>query len=107
MTGPVAKGWIKLTERDDGNYGVKVQVRYLADPGQWRTGADSYVVWIRPSGPHEHTLNLGTLQPYSRFRAEMRAITPLSNFEIFVTPELNRNAREPSGAMLLSAQVTP
>ena len=70
-----------------------------------RNDASAYVVWVEPLDRSMAPQNVGALRVNDDLEGELRTVTPLEDFNLFVTPEPHGNANEPSGPKVLWATV--
>lgn len=103
---PAAIGEVHATRTDNGNTRVDVAVSYLAPPQNVAPGANVYVVWAQGEGGAS-PVNIGALEVGKDRKGELQTLTPLQKFEIFVTPEAERNAKLPSNRPVMKADVAP
>lgn len=100
---PAAQGQVKLDDAGNGNTAVAVQVKHLAPADHTTPGATTYVVWAQP--PNGAPQNLGALQLGPELDGSLKTITPLRDFELFVTPEPSATSPAPTGERVLSTRV--
>lgn len=103
---PAARGEVMAKEGDNGNTEMRVQVEHLAPPEAIVDDAKTYVVWAQDSENGERVQNLGALRVDEKLKGELRAVTPLKRFDIFITPEPVATADTPSGDRVLWTTVT-
>ena len=100
-----AQAKVNLKQAEGGNTEINLEAAHLAPASKVRDDASSYVVWVEPlngSGPPQ---NVGALPVDKDLEAELKAITPLKDFQIYVTPEPSGDAVHPSGPKVLAAVV--
>lgn len=103
---PAARGEVQAKEGDNGNTEVRLNVEHLAKPEAIESDARTYVVWVQDSQNGERVQNVGALRVNDDLKGDIRAITPMKQFDIFVTPEPVANAESPSGDRILWTTVT-
>jgi len=100
---PAAQGTISATEGTNNNLDVSVKVDHLAPASRIREDAQTYVVWLVPTGQPPHSV--GTLQLDDNLHGELTTATPLRRFEIFVTAEPSASVTRPSGEAVLRGRI--
>ena len=100
---PAAQGTITADENKNGNLDVAVKVDHLAPASKVRQDAQTYVVWLVPTGQPAHSI--GTLQLDDNLHGELATMTPLRRFEIFVTAEPSSTVTKPSGQPVLRGRI--
>ncbi len=103
---PSAQGKVESTVEQNGNTKVSVEVERLAKPELVHEGASTYVVWAQSHDEPELLQNLGALQVDEDWDGEMDAVTPLRNFDLFITAEPLATVLEPSGEKQLWTRVS-
>ncbi len=104
---PAAQGAVAVKMDENGNTRVNVTVKHLAPASKVKEGTAQYIVWARPlDGPDRRPQNLGTLRVDGDLNGSLDAVTPLRQFDIFVTAEPLRIMGEPTGEQLLFARVS-
>lgn len=109
---PAAEGDLKTEVTDNNNTKVDLTVKHLAPPEKIASGATTYVVWTQPSvagrepSSNEQIQNLGALEIDQQLDGKLSAVTPLHNFQLFVTAEPSAVVTTPSGEHLLWTQVS-
>ena len=103
---PAALGEVHATKTDQGNTRVDVQVSYLAPPQNVDPGSHVYVVWAQPKDGSTPQ-NIGALEVGKDRKGRLETLTPLEKFEILVTPEPERNAKQPTNKPVMTADVSP
>lgn len=101
---PSARGKVVTTEDDNGNTRIKLTVEHLARPGAVERFAKTYVVWAKDKetgGVH----NLGALAVDDDLSGSLTTVTPLKNFELFITAEESPMGSFPDGDHALWAVV--
>lgn len=103
---PAARGEVRAKTGDNGNTELRLAVEHLAKPEALEADARTYVVWVQDSQNGERVQNVGALRVNDDLKGDIRAITPMKQFDIFVTPEPVANAESPSGDRVLWTTVT-
>jgi hypothetical protein len=101
---PAAEGEIQAKEEKNGNTHLKIKVDHLAIPAAVDSDASTYVVWAEDKDSGKLT-NLGAMQVNDKKQGNMEAITPLKKFDVYITPEGQATAEQPSGERLLWASL--
>ena len=102
---PAAQGELKVGTTENGNTKIELSIEHLASPDRITSNATVYVVWVRSRESEAQPMNLGAVTVNDELQGEITAITPLRNFELFVTPESSRIATTPTGKVLIAARV--
>lgn len=97
---PAAKGGVKFGRTDDGNVSIHLSVKYLADPQKLRPPAAIYVVWVSRD-QDSPAQNIGALKTEKDREGQLKTVTPLHAFQLFVTAEANGEVQAPTGTRLL------
>jgi hypothetical protein len=100
---PAAEGSLKITEEENGNQKLKVEVHHLATPEKVAQGATTYVVWIRTNDGR--TQNIGALQVGEDLKGTLETIVPYRVFDLFITPEPSPTVKNPSGERLMTTSM--
>jgi hypothetical protein len=103
---PSARGHVDVGRDKNGNTKVEIEVEHLAMPENLTPPRTAYVVWFQERGASE-ALNQGTLKPNKGLKAKFKSVTPLKNFDIFVTAEPDPTAKVAAGSEVLRASVQP
>lgn len=101
---PAAMGTVVATQTDNDNTKVRVEVEHMAPPQRVSPGATTYVVWARAAG-QAAPVNLGALKVDRNLKGTLVTVTPLRNFEVFVTAEPSPTVTTPTSQHFLSASV--
>ena len=96
-------GTVEVSVGDHEDNRLSIQVDNLAGPSQLIPGASSYVVWVAPIDG-AGAQNVGSLQIDGR-SGSLSTTTPLNNFIVSITPEIEAQAIAPSGPQVLSLTV--
>lgn len=102
---PGAQGTVEAREGDNGNTEIDLKVKHLAEPGKIAPGAQTYIVWARSREPNRPIQNLGALIPSRDLEGELKAMTPLRDFEVIVTPEPSAQETKPTNPTILSTSI--
>lgn len=102
---PAAVGTVETKRTDNQNTEVDVSVEHLAPPGRVASGATTYVVWAQPGEPEARPQNIGSMAIDRDREGELKTKTPYKDFTLFITPEANPGATEPSNEPVLKAKV--
>jgi hypothetical protein len=100
-----AEAKVGLKKAEGGNTELHIEANHLAPAQRVRNDAEEYVVWVEPlngSGPPQ---NVGALPVDKDLEAELKTITPLHTFQVYVTPEPSGDVAHPSGPKVLAAVV--
>jgi hypothetical protein len=100
---PSASGDIDLSKDKNGNTNVSLRVEHLAKPTLLTPPANLYVVWFQEPGSEPE--NEGQMQVGNDLRGQLKTTTPLRNFDIFVTAEMDPTAKTPSDMVVLRVTV--
>ena len=100
---PAARGEIEVGKDHNGNTEIKMTVQHLARPDNLSPPTAAYVVWIQEQGASAE--NQGQLEVNKNLEANFRTVTPLKNFDLFVTAEPAATAKSPSGPEVLRSNI--
>lgn len=103
---PAAEGTVKTTDEDNGNTKVDVKVKHLAKPDQVEPSAKTYVVWAQDNVNNGVVQNLGALQVDDDLEGELKSMTSLKSFDVFITAEPVATAQYPTGDKALWTTVS-
>jgi hypothetical protein len=95
-----AKGTVSFTKTAEHGTRIILAVKNLVDPENLNPPGYAYVAWVQSdleAPPH----NVGALVVDDDQRGELKTITPLRDFELFVTAEPASDAAQPTGPPLL------
>jgi hypothetical protein len=99
---PAAQGKVKFGKADNGNTSIDLMVKYLADPQKLQPPEATYVAWV--SSTQDSTpQNVGALKVDNHRKGTLKTITPLQNFQLFVTAEASGQVQAPTGTRLIWA----
>ena len=79
-------------------------MKNLAPPERVSAGATTYSVWIQPEGAVPQ--NIGALEVDHELTGRLETLTPLHEFELFITTELDQTVVAPKGPRVLSGMVS-
>jgi len=100
-----ADGFVRFELTPADNILISLKIRHLPDPETFEPPAWAYVAWIRtsPGSPPLNLgpLNLGPLNLAKDLDGELKTVTQLREFELFVTAEPTAVVERPSGEPLL------
>lgn len=103
---PAAEATVAIGTNDNGNTTFDLAVRHLALPSRVDPKANTYVVWLRGGDSSARTQNMGALKVDSDLNGSYSGVTPLRDFDLFVTVEPSPTATTPTGKSLLYRAVT-
>ncbi len=101
---PSAQGMVTAEETDNGNTRVNVKVQHLAKPGALKNHPNVYMVWAKDP-TQKAPIKLGALKVDEDLKGELETVTPMRQFDLFITPEDTIAVNNPSGKQLLTAYV--
>jgi hypothetical protein len=87
----------------NGNTQFVLKAKHLAKPGLLTPPANSYVVWLQQEGSQPQSQ--GELKIGNNLKGELKATTPLKNFNVFITAETDSQTKTPSDQVILQATV--
>ena len=102
-TVPGAAGNVYVGKEKNGNIKVDVKVSHLAKLGRLTPPANNYVVWLQQEGSQPQSQ--GELKIGNNLKGELKATTPLKNFNVFITAETDSQTKTPSDQVILQATV--
>ncbi len=100
---PSAMGDVELSKDKNGNTNISLRVEHLAKPALLTPPANLYVVWFQEPGSNPE--NEGQLQVGNDLRGQLKTTTPLHNFDIFVTAEMDPTTKTPSDQVVLRTTI--
>lgn len=103
---PATQGKVETGTDKNGNTKIKLKVEHLASPDRLSPPQNNYVLWLQERGGAAAE-NRGKLVMNKKLEGEFEAITPLKNFDLFVTGEVDATAKAPSGPEILRATIQP
>lgn len=98
---PAAEGELKASEEENGNTKVAVKVKHMARPSAVEPMAQTYVVWAQDKINNGTVQNLGQLQVDDDLEGKMEGLTPMKQFDVFITAEPVATAQYPTGTKTL------
>ncbi len=98
-----AQGKVHVTDAGSGNAHVVVEIHHVPSAAKTAPGATTYVVWAHPVGGKP--MNLGALKVNDDLTGELRTLTPMKHFDLFITAESTPEASAPTSVPVLSARV--
>lgn len=101
---PAAEGRITTGNGRNGNLQLAIEVRHLAHPERVSPGATTYAVWVQPAGGPPQ--NIGALRVDGDLTGRLETLTPLHEFDLFITTEADQTVAAPTGPRVLSAAVS-
>jgi hypothetical protein len=102
---PGARAEVEIGKDQNGNTKLKMTVQHLANLANLTPPATAYVVWLQERGGNSE--NKGQLKVDKNLKATFETVTPLKNFDVFVTAEQDARATGPSGPEVLKATIQP
>lgn len=105
---PAARGNASVMTTDDGNTQVDVKVEHLAEPAKITPDATVFVLWVQNrllGEGNAQPQNLGALRVGDDLTGKITAVTPLRDFDLYITAEPSSQVVAPSGEALLRADV--
>jgi len=97
------RGTVEVSAGDNEDNRLSIQVDDLDGPSQLTPAASAYVVWVAPTDGAA-AQNVGSLQ-IDGHSGSLSTTTPLNDFIVSITPEMEAQAIAPSGPQLLSVTV--
>ncbi len=101
---PAAKGSVEVGKDRNGNTELKLKVEHLANPTSLSPSRANYIVWLQDKGSGPE--NRGELKVNGKLEGTFRTVTPLKNFDVFVTGENDGTVKSPSGPEVLRTTVS-
>jgi hypothetical protein len=105
---PAAEGVVTVDAGEPNeNSTLNISVENLAPPDRLTPPAATYVVWAKSAEtPEAKPINLGALDVDSEaLDGELETLTPLRQFELFITAEASAEVTEPTGDPVLLTTV--
>lgn len=99
---PAAEGSLLCDKAANGNTGINLKVKHLANPDRLTPPATVYVVWTK-TDKDAPPQNIGALEVDADLSGRLKTVTSQRRFELFVTGEATGQAPSPSGKPLLWA----
>ncbi len=104
-TVPAATGTVKAKrDKANGNTSLDIEVSHLANPSRLTPSANVYVVWVRPSGGD--AIRQGSIGVDNNLNGEVKVVTTLKDFDLFITAEQNETVTVPSNVEILRTHVS-
>ena len=103
---PAAESSVKVGTGDNGNTTFELTVKHLALPQRVDPRATVYVVWLRGRDTAVRAQNMGALKVDDNLNGSYSGVTPLRDFELFVTAEASVTGTSPTGVALLHTNVS-
>jgi len=100
---PSAMGDVDLSKDKNGNTNVSLRVEHLAKPTLLTPPANIWVVWFQEPGSNPE--NEGQLQVGNDLKGQLKTTTPLHNFDIFVSAEMDPTVKTPSDQIVLRVTI--
>jgi hypothetical protein len=94
-----AEGEVRFRLLPNDDIAIDLSIKHLRDPQRLEPPAWAYVAWIR-SSQESPPLNLGTLTVSKDSSGELKTVTQLHAFDLFVTAEPAGTVEQPSGEPL-------
>ena len=102
---PGARGDIDVSKDKNGNTKLKMKIQHLANAESLTPPAAGYVIWLQERGGSPE--NQGQLKVGKNLEGNYESVTPLKNFNVFITAEQDLKAKIPSGPEVLKATIQP
>jgi hypothetical protein len=102
---PGAQGTATISATDDANTKIDLTVEHLASPERVAPDATVYIVWVRGNEPDAQPQSLGALRVDDHLKGRISTMTPLREFELYITAEPSQASTVPTGKTLLSTTV--
>jgi hypothetical protein len=103
---PGAEGVVKLRQTSNGNTEIKLAVKHLAPPARIEPTSAVFVVWVRGLEAGGLPQNLGALRVNKNLSGKLKAVTPLREFDLFITCEGTQTVTAPTSTELLPLHYT-
>lgn len=100
---PAAQGRVQVSRDQNGNIVCQLSVKHLARPASLTPPRNTYVVWIQSDSAAPQSQ--GELRVTQNLQGQMRFITTLPRFDLFITAENNARVTAPTGPEVLRASV--
>jgi len=102
---PAAAATVKIGTNDNGNTTFDLVVEHLAPANRVDPAATVYVVWTRGRDSYAAAQNMGALIVDEDLDGKFAGVTPLREFELFITVEPTLSNTTPTGKVLLHTAV--
>ena len=83
---------------------MEIKVYHLASPSSLTPSASAYIVWVRPRDGTA-AVKQGSIKVDRDQKGEVKLITVLKDFEVFITAEQGENVSVPSDFEVLRADI--
>lgn len=103
---PAAEGRVKTKLTSNKNTQLELKVKHLAPPARISPGTAVFVVWVRGLALGAEATNLGALRLNKNLSGKLRAITPMTAFDVFLTCEPIQTVTMPGGRELMLTHYT-
>lgn len=100
---PAALGQAKVSQDDNGNATIDIEVEHLSPPENLSPAKTVYVVWAQ--APQGRVINLGQMIVGNNRVGKFRSVTPLTNFRIVITGEDLPAVASPSQQEIFTTEV--
>ncbi len=102
---PAARGTVKVTQDNNKNYVIKLNINNLAEPGRLTPPKNTYVVWLESD--KDDIKNIGQINSSTGFMsdkltASFESVSPLKPVKIFLTAEDDSSIQYPSYPVVFS-----
>lgn len=101
---PAAEGSVTINRGENGNTHLEVAVNYLAPPQKMAKDAAVYVVWATPQAGSK-SQNIGALKVGEGRSGRLDTTTPLTDFDLRITPESASTVEAPSGESVMNGHI--
>jgi hypothetical protein len=102
---PAAEAQVRSETTDDGNTKLSLEVEHLAPPDRVAADSSVYVVWAVPRTGDRRPQNLGALKVDKNLKGKIETVTPLTDFDVMVTPEGSASVEGPTHEAVLSGGI--
>ncbi len=102
-TAPVATGEVDVNRDEYGDSKIDLTVDHLARAAELSPAHHVYVVWVQPSPGAAQ--NMGEMKVGDDLKGQFKAVTPLRNFDVFITAETDPQTPQPRGPVVMRAAV--
>jgi len=104
---PAAQGEVKVSEgNNSGNTTLDVTVKHMAQPDRIADNLNTYVVWELSTEAYSQPHNIGAISVDQDETGHLQTMTPLKNFQVFVTAENSATAARPTGDKLMWTSIS-
>lgn len=98
------EGEVTLTQDDNGNQFVELEVFHLPDPEKFDEQFSTFSVWVLPEEGEQY-YNVGRLRLDDDQAGQLQFPTPFEEFNMRITAEPSGAEQEPSSAVVLHQMV--